>query len=69
MVGGQHQVQVVLHHQDRMPKFNQALQGPHELPHIMGVQARRGFVQQIERMTPRRALQVRYQLDALGLAT
>ena len=67
-VGGLDHVQVVLDDQDRVALVDERLQHPEQLVHVLEVQAGRRLVQHVDRAPGRALLQLRRELDPLGLA-
>ena len=51
-----------------LPDAHKAIELRHQLRHVRWVQARRRFVEDVQRLAPLRPLQFGGQLDALGLA-
>ena len=51
-----------------LPALDEAVKLLHQLRHVRRVQARRRFVEHVERLATLRALQFGGELDALGLA-
>ena len=66
VVGGLDELEVVLDHEDGVPLVDQPLEGPHQPPHVLHVQPRRGLVQKEQGLTLGSLRQVGHQLDALG---
>jgi hypothetical protein len=68
VVGGQHQVEVVLDHDHAVAEVDQLLQCSHQARDVLHVQAGGRLVQQIERVALGPALELGHQLQALRLA-
>ena len=54
---------------NRVPGLDETAQLRHQLCHVRRMETRRGFVEDVQRFAPLRALQFRGELDALSLAS
>ena len=59
---------VVLDDNNRVSGLHETVQLRHQLRHVRRMQTRRGFVEDVQRFAPLRALQFGGELDALSLA-
>src|SRR5439155_592258 len=61
-------IEVVLDHDDRVARRDESLQHLEQLADVLEVQPRGGLVQHVERVARRPLVELRGQLDPLGLA-